>query len=100
MKSVEVSGVVVSRINDLFSYIVNEYKAPETAHRRVTEIHKFLQSLGRCFLLAKCRRIRWNKLGYRCAVFDHAWVFAYQVYDDRIIIHDMEHVSNIKDIIE
>ena len=45
MKPVEVSGVVVSRINDLFSYIVNEYKAPETAHRRVMEIPAIIRQM-------------------------------------------------------
>lgn len=98
MKPVEISDTVMSRINELFIFIVNEYKAPETAHHRVEQIREFLQSLSGNFLLAKCRRKIWHQLGYRCAIFDHAWVFAYQVYDDKVIIHDMEYASNIKDI--
>ena len=96
MKPVQVSNAVILRLDELFQYIVNEYKMPVTAHKRIEEIREFLQSLGGCFVLAKCRRKGWNKLGYRCAVFDHTWVFAYQVYDDRVIIHDMEYAANIK----
>ena len=96
MKPVQISSAVMLRLDELFQYIANEYKMPETAHRRVEEIREFLQSLGGCFVLAKCKRKVWNKLGYRCAVFDHAWIFAYQVYDDRVIIHDMEYAANIK----
>jgi len=32
-------------------------------------------------------------------VFNHCGVFAYQIYDERVIIHDMEYAPNITDII-
>ncbi|MDR0907194.1 MAG: hypothetical protein LBM63_01075 [Rikenellaceae bacterium] len=40
-----------------------------------------------------CRFRKWRKLGYRCAVFDSDWVFAYEVFDDGVIVRDMSHTS-------
>jgi len=98
MKPVEVSDNVMIRINELFNHIVDKYKAPDTAHRYIEEIHEFLRKLGGCFALAVCRRKKWREKGYRCAVFNHCWIFAYQIYDDRVIIHDMEYAPNITDV--
>ena len=98
MKPVEIATNVLERLDDLFNYIVNEYKAPETAHNYIEKVNDFLQKLGGCFVLAKCRRKKWYVKGYHCAIFDHRWVFAYQIYDDRVIIHDMDYAANITDI--
>ena len=98
MKPVEIADNVLERLDGLFSHIVNEYKAPETAHNYIEEINKFLQKLGGCFALAKCRRKKWREKGYHCAVFNHRWIFAYQIYDDRVIVHDMEYAPNITDV--
>ena len=98
IKPVEISDYVIERMNELFNHIVNEYKAPETAHRYIEEIHEFLRKLGGSFALAICRRKKWREKGYRCAVFKRCWIFAYQIYDDRVIIHDMEYAPNITDV--
>jgi len=98
MKPVEIAENVMERLNELFYYIVNEYKMPETAHNYIEEINKFLQELGGCFTLVKCRRKKWSEKGYNCAVFNHRWIFAYKIYDDRVIIHDMEYAAIITDI--
>ena len=98
MKRVEVSENVGERLDDLFKYIINEYKAPNTAHKYINDINEFLQTLGGCFALAKCRRKKWLERGYLCAVFKRYWVFAYKIYDDRVIIHDMEYAPNISDV--
>ena len=98
MKPVEIADNVTVRINELFNHIVHEYKAPDTAHGYIEEMYEFLQKLGGCFALAKCRRKKWSEKDYRCAVFKRCWIFAYQIYDDRVIIHDMEYAPNIKDV--
>jgi len=98
MKPVEIDFDVLQRLNELFYYIVNEYKAPETAHNYIEEINIFLQNLGGCYALVKCRRKKWREKNYHCAVFNHRWIFAYQIYDDRVIIHDMEYSANITDV--
>ncbi|MDR2848199.1 MAG: hypothetical protein LBV39_03740 [Bacteroidales bacterium] len=100
MKPVEISGDVMKRIDELFHFIIDEYKSERTAHQRIDDINIFLQSLGGNFLLAKCRRKKWHERGYRCAVFDHKWVFAYQVYAEKVIVHDMEYASKIIDVID
>ena len=83
MKPVEVADNVLERIDDLFNHIVYEYKAPDTAHKYIERINKFLQNLGGRFALAKCRRKMWREKAYHCAIFNHRWIFAYQIYDDR-----------------
>ena len=98
MQPVEIASNVLERIDELFRFIVNEYKAPATAHKYIEEINEFLLKLGGCFALAKCRRKKWREKGYRCAVFNHCWIFAYQIYDDRVIIHDMEYAPHITDV--
>lgn len=40
-----------------------------------------------------CRFRKWRKLGYRCAVFEGSWVFAYEVFDEGVIVRDMSHTS-------
>jgi hypothetical protein len=98
MKPVEIADNVLERLEELFNHIVYEYKAPDTAHDYIEEINEFLQKLGGCFALAKCRSKKWREKGYHCAIFNHRWIFAYQIYDDRVIIHDMEYAPNITDI--
>ena len=98
MKPVEIADNVLERLNELFNYIINEYKMPETAHNYIEEINEFMQKLGGCFALEKCRLKKWREKGYHCAVFNHRWIFAYQIYDDRVIIHDMKYAANITDI--
>ena len=98
MKPVEIDDNVLNRLSELFDHIVSEYKAPVTAHKYIEEINEFLKKLGGGFTLAKCRRKKWHAMGYHCAVFNHRWVFAYKIYDDRVIIHDMEYVANISDV--
>jgi len=42
MKPVEIADNVMERLNELFYYIVSEYKAPDTAHNYIEEINEFL----------------------------------------------------------
>jgi hypothetical protein len=98
MKPVEIADNVLERLDALFNHIVNEYKAPDTAHSYIEEINEFLQKLGGCFALAKCRQKKWREKGYLCAIFNHRWIFAYKIYDDRVIIHDIEFAANAIDI--
>ena len=98
MKPVEIADNVLKKLDELFYHIVFVYKAPETAHRYIEEINEFLQKLGGCFSLSKCRKKKWRDKGYHCAIFNHQWIFAYRIYDDRVIIHDMENAANIKDV--
>ncbi len=44
-----------------------------------------------------CRFKRWCKLGYRCAVFEKHWVFAYEIFPEGIIIRDMSHTAALDD---
>jgi len=98
MKPVEIADNVLMRMDELFYHVVYEYKAPNTAHKYIEKINVFLKNLGGCFAYAICRRKKWREKGYRCAVFNRRWIFAYQIYDDRVIVHDMEYAPNITDV--
>jgi hypothetical protein len=42
-----------------------------------------------------CRFKKWQDLGYRCAVFEKDWIFAYEVFDKGIIIRDLLHTTTL-----
>jgi len=46
---------------------------------------------------AKCRFKIWGELGYRCAVFERSWIFAYEVFDEGVIVRDMMHAALLKE---
>ena len=56
-----------------------------------------LKSLAGAADYPLCRFKKWHRLGYRCAVFEKNWVFAYEVFDDGIIIRDMCHTAILKE---
>ena len=94
MRKVVVSDSVVGKIGILRDYLVSELKLSEdAAMRRIDRIGKFLLSLSAPADYPLCRFKRWCELGYRCAVFEKNWVFAYERFDGGIIIRDMSHTS-------
>ena len=94
MRKVIVSRVVVDMIAELRIYLAVELKlSEEAAEKRTERIKTFLKSLNVPVDYPLCRFKRWNALGYRCAVFEKEWVFAYKVVPQGIIIRDMSHVK-------
>ena len=81
-------------LDDLADYLVDELKVSEEfACKRIGRIRIFLASLGKPADYALCRFKKWRTLGYRCAVFEKDWVFAYEIFDDGVIVHDMSHTA-------
>lgn len=94
MREVVISGAVKERISDLESYLIEQLKlSEEGALRRSDRMREFVHALRNEADYPLCRFKRWRKLGYRCAVFEKDWVFAYEVFDDGIIVRDMSHTS-------
>lgn len=94
MRKVKLSEPVLEYLDDLTDYLVDELKiSEEAACKRVGRIRIFLASLSYPADYALCRFKKWRELGYRCAVFEKNWVFAYEVFENGVIIRDMAHTT-------
>jgi plasmid stabilization system protein ParE len=100
MRRVTVSRSVEDRIEELEHYLVDELKLSETAAlRRSRRLREFVRSLGNPGDYALCRYKKWRAMSYRCAAFE-GWVFAYETFDDGVIIRDMAHGKLLDDTTE
>ena len=93
-RKVIVSNVVRYQIRELESFLKNDLKlSKKAADSRMERMRAFVKSLSAPVGYPLCRFKRWNTLGYRCAVFEKDWVFAYEVVPEGIIIRDMSHTA-------
>jgi hypothetical protein len=94
MREVRLSDLVVSKMVELESYLTDELKiSEEAALYRSGRMRKYVQSFRNKADYPLCRFKKWQILGYRCAVFEKDWVFAYEVFEDGVIVRDMSHTS-------
>ena len=91
MRKVVVSDLVMEKLALLDFFMQHELKfSKPTARRRIARIDEALAALAAPVSHALCRFRRWREAGLRCIVFE-GWVFAYEVFDDGVIIRDMTH---------
>lgn len=94
MREVRISGSVRDKIADLESYLIDDLKlSEEAALLRSNRMREFVRSFCSNVDYPRCRFKKWCRLGYRCAVFEKDWVFAYEVFEDGVIVRDMSHTS-------
>jgi len=94
MRNVYVSDTVRRKILELRTYLVIELKLSEKAsYKRIERMKKFILTFGYEADYALCRFKKWQLLGYRCAVFEKCWVFAYEVIDGGVIVRDLSHTA-------
>jgi len=94
MRTVVISEAVQNKIASLRRYLINELKlSREAAKARTYRIDDFLLSLGNHADYALCRFKKWRALNYHCVVFEKNWVFAYEIFEDGIIVRDMSHTT-------
>jgi|SRR5690554_3432629 hypothetical protein len=94
MRKVAVSDIVMNKVSDLRIYLIEELQLSwEAAHKRTNRIEKFLLSLSNPADYPLCRFKKWRAMGYRCAIFEKDWVFAYELFEDGVIVRDMSHTS-------
>ena len=99
MREVVVSEPVMAKVADLRAYLTDELKlSREATHKRIDQIDVFISSLAAEADYPLCRFKKWKTLGYRCAVFEKKWIFAYEVFGDGIIVRDMSHASLLAEI--
>ena len=98
MREVIVSVLVRNKISELELFLKEELKlSKKAALNRCGRIDNFLPSLGSSVDYPLCRFKKWRMLGYRCAVFEKSWVFAYEVVSEGIIIRDMSHTATLSE---
>lgn len=98
MREVLIADTVLNRISELRIYLVEELKlSREAALNRTERMDDFLRSLGNAADYPLCRFRKWCTLGYRCAVFEKDWVFAYESFDEGVIVRDMSHTALLKE---
>ena len=94
MRKVVISDVVQEKITELELFLQNELMfSKEVARKRSDRMRVFVKSLCALADYPPCRFKRWRLFGYRCAVFEKKWIFAYEVFNGGIIVRDMSHTS-------
>lgn len=94
MREVLISGTVRDKIADLESYLIDGLKlSEEAALRRSNRMREYVRAFCNEADYPLCRFKKWRILGYRCAVFEKNWVFAYEVFEGGVIVRDMSHTS-------
>jgi len=94
MRNVIVADTVVNKISELRDYLAIELKMSEdAAMRRIDRMGDFLKSLANLAEYPLRRFKKWRLLGYRCAVFEKDWIFAYEVVKEGIIVWDMSNTA-------
>lgn len=98
MREVVISQAIQDKIDDLELFLKNELKlSKQAAKRRCDRMDSLFQSLAGIADYPLCRFKKWRVLGYRCVPFEKDWIFAYEVFDDGIIIRDMLHTKLLKE---
>lgn len=98
MREVLIADTVLEKISELKSYLLEELKlSREAALNRTDRMDAFLRSLGNNADYPLCRFRNWCSLGYHCAIFEKDWVFAYELFDEGVIVRDMSHTAILKE---
>jgi hypothetical protein len=96
MREVNISDIVLDKLEDLEDFLIDELKlSEEAAWRRSKRMRNFLTSLRSEADYTLCRFKKWRELGYRCAVFEKSWVFAYEIFENGVIVRDMSHTATL-----
>ena len=94
MREVLVDGKVWDKISELELYLKDELKlSKEAARRRSDRMRDFVASFRNAVDYPLCRFKRWRLLGYHCAIFDKDWIFAYEIFDEGVIVRDMSNTA-------
>lgn len=94
MREVVISKTVQGKIEDLELFLKNTLKlSKEAARRRCCRMDELFESLAGVADYPLCRFKKWQTLGYKCVVFEKDWIFAYEIFEDGVIVRDMSHTS-------
>ena len=98
MRKVVISNIVQAKIASLNLYLTQEFQlSKEAATLRIKRMEDFVETLANPVDYSLCRFNRWRTLGYRCAVFEKSWIFAYEIFAGGVIILDMSHTAALSE---
>lgn len=98
MREYLISPEVEAQLSELVAYIKDDLKfSEESALAYYERFMNFIRSLAVDVDYPLCRFKRWRALGYRCAVFEKDWVFAYESVKEGVIVRDMSHAKLLKE---
>ena len=98
MREVVISDTVQGKIDEIELFLRDSLgMSKEAARKRCDRMDEFFESLAVRADYPLCRFKKWRVLGYHCAVFEKDWVFAYELFDDGIIIRDMSHTKLLQE---
>ncbi len=99
MRNIIVSTQTRSKISELESYLKDDLKLSKEAARKYSDrMRLFVLSLAdETVNYPLCRFKRWCIMGYRCAIFEKNWIFAYEITPEGIIIQDMSNTALLND---
>ena len=96
MREVIIPFSLWSKIEDIRDYLIFELKLSEmAAATRINRMEEFIDSLKNPVDYVLCRFKRWRVHGYRCAVFENSWIFAYEIFNGGVIVRDIAHVASL-----
>jgi hypothetical protein len=94
MRVVLISDLVRNKITALEIYLIEELKlSEEAALRRSGRMRDYVRTFSNAADYPLCRFKKWRLSGYRCAVFEKDWIFAYEIFEGGVIVRDMSHTS-------
>lgn len=92
-RSVVVSSLVRELLLELYVHLrYTLHLSKDAAKARMERLQAHTQTLRFSHSDSLCRYRRWRDKGWYCTSCE-AWVFAYEVFEDGVIIHDMRHSS-------
>ncbi len=99
MRNIIVSTQTRSKISELESYLKDDLKLSKEAARKYSDrMRRFVLSLAdETVNYPLCRFKRWCIMGYRCAIFERNWIFAYEITPVGIIIQNMSNTALLND---
>ena len=96
MRDVIIPYSLWRKIEDIRDYLIYELKLSQmAADARINRMEDFINSLTNPGDYMLCRFKRWRVHGYRCAVFENSWIFAYEIFEGGVIIRDIVHVASL-----
>ena len=94
MREVIVSEHLWGKIKEGNDYLINElHLSEEATEKRIRRMEQFVMDFAKRVDHPLCRFKKWRTLGYHCAVFEKDWVFAYEVFDEGVIVRDMANTA-------
>ena len=95
MRKVIISDKVLEKLEQLENFLIYELMlSEEVALGKSGRMRMFLADLASPVDYSLCRFKKWRVLGYRCAIFEKSWIFAYEVFKNGgVIVRDMSHTA-------